>query len=110
MEKLGYEVQFPVKKKKSALLESKRIVFPNNSKEFIKNQDIRIFKYIKKKNRIKHILILSSKYYNTSNISCAYLSTLFTDKFKFFIKFHTNAYGLIKKFSSRGNEILIAEN
>lgn len=49
MEKLGYEVQFPVKKKKSALLESKRIVFPNNSKEFIKNQDIRIFKYIKKK-------------------------------------------------------------
>lgn len=109
MEKLGYEVQFPVKKK-SALLESKRIVFLNNSKEFIKNQDIRIFKYIKKKNRIKHILILSSKYYNTSNISCAYLSTLFTDKFKFFIKFHTNAYGLIKKFSSRGNEILIAEN
>lgn len=110
MEKLGYEVQFPVKKK-SALLESKRIVFPNNSKEFIKKQDIRIFKYIKKKkNRIKHILILSSKYYNTSNISCAYLSTLFTDKFKFFIKFHTNAYGLIKKFSSRGNEILIAEN
>lgn len=109
MEKLGYEVQFPVKKK-SALLESKRIVFLNNSKEFIKNQDIRIFKYIKKKNRIKHILILSSKYYNTSNISCAYLSTLFTDKFKFFIKFHTNAYGLIKKFSSRGNKILIAEN
>lgn len=49
MEKLGYEVQFPVKKKKSALLESKRIVFPNNSKEFIKKQDIRIFKYIKKK-------------------------------------------------------------
>lgn len=48
MEKLGYEVQFPVKKK-SALLESKRIVFPNNSKEFIKKQDIRIFKYIKKK-------------------------------------------------------------
>lgn len=109
MEKLGYEVQFPVKKK-SALLESKRIVFPNNSKEFIKKQDICIFKYIKKKNRIKHILILSSKYYNTSNISCAYLSTLFTDKFKFFIKFHTNAYGLIKKFSSRGNKILIAEN
>lgn len=49
MEKLGYEVQFPVKKKKSALLESKRIMFPNNSKEFIKKQDIRIFKYIKKK-------------------------------------------------------------
>lgn len=32
MEKLGYEVQFPVKKKKkSMLLESKRIAFPNNS-------------------------------------------------------------------------------
>lgn len=30
MEKLGYEVQFPVKKKKNMLLESKRIAFPNN--------------------------------------------------------------------------------
>lgn len=29
MEKLGYEVQFPVKKK-NVLLESKRIAFPNN--------------------------------------------------------------------------------
>lgn len=48
MEKLGYEVQFPVKKK-NALLESKRIVFPNNSKEFIKNKIYVFLNTLKKK-------------------------------------------------------------